>query len=158
MINRFNIGGAGINNVSLLLPTLLELKKTFSEIDFIAKKYNLNIISTVIIPHCLINPNNYKNIQFSYCSGNVINRPLTLDIDGYIRINSHSPINIGNIFDDNLETILTSDYVNSWTDTVPKYCSDCELFEKCFAGCRATSEQIGNNLNKEDPIIELINP
>jgi len=156
LVNRFNIGGAGINNVSSLLPTLEELKSTFSKIDSISEKNNLNIISSVIMPHCLINPKDYKNIQFNYCSGSVLNRPLTLDIEGNLRINNHSPINIGNIYKDDFETILTSGYVNSWAETVPKYCYGCDLFERCFAGCRAASEQLGNDNSKEDPILEMI--
>lgn len=156
LINRFNIGGAGINNVSSLLPTLTEFKNALLKVNFLAKKHQLNVISSVCIPQCLINPNDYEKIQFSYCPANVLNRPLTLDIDGNLRICNHSPIKMGNIFKDNLETILTSDYVNSWTETIPKFCSNCELFERCFAGCRAASEQIGNDLSKEDPIIEMI--
>lgn len=155
-INRFNIGGSGIKSVDILLPSLTELKETLQKIDNLANKHKINILSMVSIPHCLINPNDYSNIQFNYCPTNVLNRPLTLDIDGNLRICNHSPIKIGNIFQNKLEEMLTSDYVNSWNKIKPEFCADCEKFERCLAGCRAASEQIGNGLNTEDPIIKMI--
>ncbi|MEN8119183.1 MAG: hypothetical protein ABFS35_02505 [Bacteroidota bacterium] len=38
---------------------------------------------------------------------------------------------------------------------IPDFCSDCNLYPKCIAGCLAASEQMGLSLNAVDPIIEL---
>lgn len=155
-INRFNIGGAGINLVEELLPSITELKETLMKINIVARSNNISIISTVSIPQCIINPAEYPGIEFSYCPTNVLNRPLTLDINGNLRICNHSPTVIGNIFNNQIEELLTSDYVNSWTEIIPVYCSDCNKFERCMAGCRAASEQIGLSIKNEDPIIKYL--
>jgi len=38
-----------------------------------------------------------------------------------------------------------------------KYCSKYNQWSKCRGGCRAASEQMGNTIEKEDPIIEFMN-
>ncbi len=155
-LNRFNIGGAGVKVAEALSPDLKELKDTLFEINTLANQFNINVLSMVSIPQCLINQNDYPNIQFNYCPANVLNRPLTIDITGNLRICNHSPRIIGNIFLDEIEQLLTSEYVNSWNKIKPPFCADCNKFERCLAGCRAASEQLGYGLDKEDPIIKIM--
>ena len=80
-------------------------------------------------------------------------RPYTLDTGGNLRFCNHSPVVMGNIFDDSIDSILASTYLEDWRCTVPGYCSECDLYTKCYGGCRAAAEQLGLSLYHPDPIL-----
>ena len=151
-VNRYNIGGAGISNNEIVLSHS-ELRKTFKIINETAKEQNLIISSNVCTPFCIIEPNDFSNISFGSCGNNQYNRPITLDINGNIRACNHSPIEAGNIYNQNIFEILESDYIKSWNTAKPDYCKTCLIFDRCFGGCKASSEQLGLSLNNPDPYL-----
>ena len=151
-VNRYNIGGAGLNsnNVSL---SHSELRETFSTINETAKEFNLMISSNVCTPYCVIDPDNYPNLFFGSFGSDQYKRPITLDTEGNIRACNHSPVIAGNIYKNDIFEILESDYIRSWNTTRPDHCSTCSVYDKCFGGCRAASEQLGKSILHADPII-----
>jgi len=116
----------------------------------------LTLTSNVCSPICLLNPKDYPLIGFGHCSFNVLQRPITLDINGNIRLCNHSPVVAGNIWKQPIEEILFSEYTTSWENSVPSFCSSCREWEKCKGGCRAASEQCLQTLSSEDPIIKSL--
>ena len=119
----------------------------------IGKRYlNVNLCT----PVCLLNLADYPLIGFRHCSFNVLQRPITLDINGNIRLCNHSPVVAGNIYEKDLEEILYSDYANEWETLVPELCKPCSHWPVCKGGCRAASEQCFRTLSVEDPIIRYI--
>jgi radical SAM protein with 4Fe4S-binding SPASM domain len=60
---------------------------------------------------------------------------------------------MGNIFEDSIETILSSRYLEQWRCAVPDFCAECDLYTKCYGGCRAAAEQLGLSLYHPDPIL-----
>lgn len=155
MLNRYNIGGYGLKNPMDISLTNNELKSAFDIANAMSSRLNLVISSNVCTPQCVLNPADYPAIAFGNCSTNVLNRPLTLDIDGNMRLCNHSPVVAGNIYKQDLSEILFSDYTEKWETEVPDFCNNCNLWQKCLGGCRAASEQMGNGLKKEDPIIDF---
>lgn len=153
MMNRYNIGGCGTADPVSVSATHLQLKKAFDVANEKAKELRLTISSNVCSPDCLLDPADYRNIMFGHCSENVLHKPITMDIDGNIRLCNHSPIVAGNIFEQPVEEILYSPYANSWNEIVPKYCAPCDKWEKCRGGCRAAAEQCGLGLGHVDPIM-----
>lgn len=153
MLNRFNIGGQGIKEKEVIGLTNSELKQIFKKANKAVNRLRLTVTSNVCTPYCVINPELYKSIGFSACYPKNNNRPWTLDPDGNIRFCNHSPHVIGNIFKNTFEEMLASPYVQEWRNTVPEICTDCSLFNKCWAGCRAASEQLGMPLSCADPIV-----
>jgi len=156
MIARFNIGGRGIENVDTLLPSLLELRKAFSIADGFAQTHKMRISSNVCVPKCIIDPRDYPHISISACGSDLTKRPITVDFSGNVRMCNHSPYIMGNIHSDSIDSILSSEYVNAWQTTRPKYCSDCSQWSDCRGGCRAASEQLGLSIEHEDPIIGMM--
>jgi radical SAM protein with 4Fe4S-binding SPASM domain len=120
-----------------------------------AKELKLTVSSNVCTPLCLINPDDYKNIQFTSCSSGILNKPLTLDIEGNMRICNHSPVILGNIYKNTIEEIMKNPYSQQWIDIVPEYCNSCKIFDKCLGGCRAASEQMDMGLDHVDPVLTL---
>lgn len=155
MLNRFNIGGQGIEQKENLIISRKELSKTYKAASEIGKTHKLILTSGVCTPICILNPKDYKNIRFSSCSQDIKKRPLTIDIHGNLRFCNHSPTVLGNIFTNNLDDMLNSEQAKLWNSIVPDFCSSCDLYSKCMAGCRAASEQMNFTLNSPDPIIQL---
>jgi len=153
MLNRFNIGGAGIVHQQELTLTHEELNLAYQKASITGKTLGLSLSSNVCTPLCVVNPQHFPNIRFSTCSPNVEKRPLTLDILGNLRFCNHSPTILGNIYTDNLEKMLHSEKAQLWNTVVPEYCTNCELYSKCMAGCRAASEQLQLSLNHVDPLV-----
>ena len=155
MLNRYNIGGTGIKFMKELATTKEELNHSFEIANKAGKELNMVLSSNVCTPLCHLNAKDHKNILFTSCSSSILNKPLTLDIEGNMRICNHSPIVIGNIFKNSMEEILKSPYNQKWVDIIPDFCKDCEIFDKCLGGCRAASEQMNLGLEHVDPILTI---
>lgn len=155
MLNRFNIGGQGISEQDNLIIPQKELAETYRIASRTGKENNLTLSSNVCTPLCVLSPEDFNGIMFSTCSPDVKKRPLTIDIAGDLRFCNHSPTILGNIFKDDLDKMLNSEKAQLWNNVVPEFCSACNLYAKCMAGCRAASEQMNLSLNAPDPIINL---
>ena len=156
MLNRYNIGGKGCENPLEISANAEELRHAFAIANTKAEELGLILSSNVCSPICLLNPKDYPFIGFGHCSFNVLQRPITLDINGNIRLCNHSPVVAGNIWKQSIEEILFSDYASSWETSVPALCTFCFDWEKCKGGCRAASEQCLQTLSEEDPIIKSL--
>lgn len=154
MINRYNVGGNGLNQKINLSADKEELQQIFKSINDLADHLSLHISSGVCTPHCLLNPTDYPHIRFGNCPTDAYQRPLTFDIEGNIRLCNHSPKIVGNIFKDSFHAILFSEYVCSWENVIPVFCKECTHWDNCRGGCRAASEQLGGTVNDADPIIQ----
>lgn len=153
MMNRYNIGGCGTAAPASVSATHSQLRKAFGIAQQKSKELGIVISSNVCSPDCLLNPADYPSILFGHCSDNVLLKPITLDINGNIRLCNHSPVVAGNIYKQHLQEILYSSYANSWNEVIPDYCADCNRWDKCRGGCRAASEQCGLGLGHVDPVM-----
>jgi radical SAM protein with 4Fe4S-binding SPASM domain len=154
MLNRFNVGGEGIGHAGRLSLTGDELRAMFAGANDLAVKLGITITSNVCAPVCVIDPADFPRIGFTYCSPELTRRPLTLDPEGDLRFCNHSPRAMGNIFEQELDQILGGDYAASWKRLQPAFCDGCERWDKCFGGCRAAAEQLGQGLDSVDPILQ----
>ncbi|MBO4373320.1 MAG: radical SAM protein [Bacteroidales bacterium] len=154
MLNRYNIGGEGVNNPSDVLPTKTQLQTAFKEISQEAQKSKITILSSVCTPHCVLDPRDYPGIQFSSCSFDISHRPVTIDYMGNVRFCNHSPVVLGNIFADSPNTIFSNPSATEWGRVVPDFCRRCARLANCKAGCRAANQQCGIGLDKPDPVVE----
>jgi radical SAM protein with 4Fe4S-binding SPASM domain len=154
MLNRYNIGGKSCANPMDVSATAEELRNAFSLADKKAEKEGFSLSANVCSPVCLLNPADYPHIAFGHCSFDVLQRPITLDIHGNIRLCNHSPVVAGNIFENDLAEILYSDYAGLWEKSVPEFCASCVEWKKCKGGCRAASEQRFGSLMVDVPVIK----
>ena len=153
MLNRYNIGGAGVGNPTEILPSEVQLVQAYREVSEVSVAKGLTILSSVCTPICILNPKDYPGIQFSGCTTDLAKRPVTIDYKGDLRFCNHSPVVLGNIFSNTADEIFGSPALGEWRDTVPDFCNGCKSFPTCKGGCRAASQQCGKSLDTPDPII-----
>ena len=152
MLNRFNIGGAGIEASRELALTVPELRETFRKASDTAQALGLNVTSNVCSPVCVLDNRDFPGIRFGRCNPKIERRPITMDLNGDIRFCNHSPVVMGNIFRDDIQSIITNDYAQSWKHR-PSFCGTCDKWTRCYGGCRAASEQVGGTVQDVDPIL-----
>lgn len=153
MVNRYNLGGEGLNHPNSLSANLDELHTVFREVNEYAATSGMRIVSGVCTPHCILNPDDYPYIRFGSCADDVYRRPLTFDIEGNLRLCNHSPIQVVNIYKQSMGNILSSTYIDEWSRLDIPFCITCTRLNKCRGGCRAASEQMGLTLKSVDPIV-----
>lgn len=155
MLNRYNIGGQGFREAQEILPSHEQLRQAFREADQLAVPLGLKLSSNVCTPFCLLNPAEYPNISFGSCSTQVERMPVTMDIEGNLRLCNHSPVSIGNIFREKLSDIFRSEHALTWLGERPEFCDGCTLYDRCLGGCRAASLQAGLGSSHVDPVMTL---
>ena len=154
MLNRYNIGGEGVKYPSEILPTKEQLQSAFKEISDEALKSHLTILSSVCTPHCVLDPDLYRGIRFTACSFDITRRPVTIDYLGNVRFCNHSPVVLGNIFDNSPKDIFANPSATEWGRVVPDFCVGCARLSRCKSGCRAANQQCGTDLHHPDPVVD----
>jgi len=157
LLNRFNVGGRGIAEAHWLAPDLATIQQAFRQADVAAGELCLKVSSGVCTPRCLVDPAQHRNIAFAFCDPDLERRPITIDAAGDLRYCNHSPVAMANVFSDDLEhAFASSTYIEQWQRGVPRPCRSCDIYQKCFGGCRAAAEQLGLGLLHGDPLLEKI--
>ena len=155
MVNRFNIGGMGLRNAGELNLDKAGLNRAFSLVEsFAAAHQDMHFVSGVCTPLCLVEPQQYPHIRFTWCSTDFNKRPVTVNYKGDVRFCNHSPYVMGNIYDRPLGDILADPANIARYAQVPERCADCPLLSRCNGGCRAASEQLFGRFDLADPVLQ----
>jgi MoaA/NifB/PqqE/SkfB family radical SAM enzyme len=64
MLNRFNIGGRGIDENTNLMLSKEQLNFAFKQASLTGEKLRLSLSSNVCTPICFVDPKDYRNIKF----------------------------------------------------------------------------------------------
>lgn len=156
MFNRFNPGGQGIIHLQELMPSLDDIKNSLLELDRLAGYYGISASASVPIPKCLVNPDNYRHIEFGYCPSGNSKSYHTIDAYGNVRTCNHSPVILGNLLKESFQEIIMNPYVLRFRKAHPKYCTNCEEVTSCWGGCKAAAEVCYGDLSDPDPLLKGI--
>jgi AdoMet-dependent heme synthase len=134
-LNRFVPGGEGLNNLSDLELTDAELKKTLFAADKKAREYSFPINVTIPVESCLIDQEQYPNLNFGTC---VCGRnKWVVDSAGNLRICEQNPEILGSLFENSFLKLTELERVKSFrADNLKESCPDCRKFSRCGGGCR----------------------
>ena len=154
MVNRVNASRSNQACFESLLPTIEELGVLYGAIDeFIENNPDMKIYFSVPMPLCVIDYRKYKNLSFGRCKA-VCSMPyLAMDPEGNVRICNHSAEKLGNIFRQDLLTILENPYCTHFMEACPELCRDCSDYQECGAGCRAAAEVCYGDINRAEPVL-----
>ena len=158
LLNRFNVGGAGIREWEELSVAPMELRQAFAVADESAAELGMSISVGVCTPHCILDPQDFPHLRMPSCSPRLEERPVTLDAAGNLRVCNHSPAVLGNIHSAPLKRILRSPLLQRFARTIPRPCLGCGRFQACQGGCRAAGEQLWGSLEYGDPLLRLREP
>lgn len=154
LFNRFNVGGAGIERSSELMPSVEQIEEALRIAGEGAERFGIGISCGVPIPPCVVEWDRYPNVHFSHCPVGTRKAYPTVDPLGNVRPCNHSPKVLGNLSEHGMRAILCSDAAAEYGSRVPNECRDCEHASACRGGCRAASEVCGNACGI-DPFVGL---
>ena len=152
MLNRFNPGGRGIENLAELSLGPEDVKKMLTVAEEFSAKYRYPISCSIPIPVCLVSMKNYPHLGFGFCSaGEEMSYP-TIDSVGNMRPCNHSPVVIGNIREANFWELMDSPIRCKFIETIPEICAGCKDIAECKASCRAAAVECGGT----EPFVQEI--
>jgi radical SAM protein with 4Fe4S-binding SPASM domain len=153
LLNRVNIGGLGLRHWRELWLEPAQVDDLLVVADRISRRRDLRIVSGVCTPLCAVDPSRHPKVRTPTCSTDPARRPLTMDGSGQLRSCNHSPVILGDLFQQPLSEIVASPELQRWQELVPEKCRDCGRWDDCLGGCRAASEQLGCDLDTVDPLL-----
>jgi len=154
LFNRFNVGGAGIERASDLMPSVSEIRDALTIAEEGAQRYGIGISCGVPIPPCVLDISQYKHVHFGHCSVGTRRAYPTVDPLGNVRPCNHSPTILGNVFDSGVAEILCGDAARDYSTGTPDECRGCKHVRACRGGCRAAAEVCGNRC-AVDPFVRI---
>ncbi|MCK5250353.1 MAG: hypothetical protein KAJ98_10345 [Spirochaetaceae bacterium] len=152
MLNRFNLGGEGFDHMGELTLLPDELGQAYQTANDFAIELGLRVTANVSTPWCIIDPLDYPSLHITSCADRIELMPITVTGLGDVRICNHSPVILGNIYQQNLDTILNQVIGKDFFETIPHICTDCVRYPRCLGGCKAVSQQSGIPLCDHDPV------
>lgn len=152
MMDRYNNGRCGTINPASISAAHSQLRKAFTVANQKAKENRGYFIKCMFARL----PFKFRELPSNHirtCSDNILSNPVTLDINGNIRLCNHSTVIVDNIYKQELKDILYSPYANSWNEVILYYCADCSRWSGCRGTSRAASEQSELGLGHVDPVL-----
>jgi radical SAM protein with 4Fe4S-binding SPASM domain len=153
-LGRFVPGGAAAEGWRDLLPSPQMLQAALDAADQLARRYPIAIsISTPILP-CLVDLAKYETITPGFCTvGDETNALFAIDPVGNLKVCSHSPVSLGNLFEARFSDIVKHRFLRDFLETVPEFCQDCPMLSVCKAGCRSSAHLCYGSFEDEDPFL-----
>jgi radical SAM protein with 4Fe4S-binding SPASM domain len=154
-LGRFVPGGAALGGWQDLLPDPDMLQAALDSADHLAKRYPIAIsISTPILP-CLVDLSKYETITPGFCTvGDSAHALFAIDPVGNVKVCSHSPVSLGNLFEQAFGDIIKHRFLREFLETVPEFCRDCAVLPVCKAGCRSSAHLCYGSFKHEDPYLK----
>lgn len=143
MLNRFNPGGRGLDNLTELSPPPDDVLKMLEVAEHFAAQNKFPVSVSIPIPMCLVDIKRFPHLGYGFCSaGEEMSYP-TLDSWGNLRPCNHSPLVLGNLFEKGFWELMDSPKRREFIETIPEICRGCEHLPECRASCRAAAIECG---------------
>lgn len=150
LVNRFLPGGRGLKYMNELMLSREELNGMLDITEKVLSLAQRHGHTGTEIPLCAINnPTKYKWLNFgTKCAA--AKEFFVVDPAGQIRTCNHSPIIVGNVFND--EMIKDTVYWNLYAQSRyhPTMCKSCESIKTCDCGCREVANILNGSANSID--------
>jgi radical SAM protein with 4Fe4S-binding SPASM domain len=158
-LGRFVPGGTAMSGWQELLPSPAMLQKALDSAEELAKRYPIAVsISTPILP-CLVDLSRYDTITPGFCTvGSSTNALFAIDPLGNLKVCSHSPYVLGNLFEQTFEEAARNPFLTDFLETLPEFCRDCPMVSVCKAGCRSSAHLCFGSFAEEDPYLRTWKP
>jgi radical SAM protein with 4Fe4S-binding SPASM domain len=155
MFNRFNPGGRGRANLELLLPTAEQVRRALEAADAAAAEYGLPVSCSIPIQPCLIDTRAFPHIGFAYCAAGGERAYYALDPIGNLRPCNHTPLILGNLFEESFADLIAPARMMAFTQAEPAFCGGCGRRAECQGGCKAAAQVCSGLLTDEEPFLKM---
>ena len=155
MFNRFNPGGRGRANLDMLLPDAGQVRRALTAVDAAAAEYGLPVSCSIPIQPCLVDTRAFPHIGFAYCAAGGERAYYALDPIGNLRPCNHTPLILGNLFEESFADLIAPARMRSFVEAGPAFCGACARRADCQGGCKAAAQVCYGSLTGEEPFLKL---
>jgi PqqA peptide cyclase len=158
MYNRVNLSAGNLSNARILVPTPFMIERNLHTLQRLKTRFQLPSAVSVVIEPCVVDIDQFPDIQFGWCPLAGENSYFTIDPYGNLRICNHSPTVLGNLTEsDFMEIFRNHSYVRRFRTELPLECKNCppRWRNLCRGGCKAAGEQCYGDPAKVDPFVTM---
>jgi radical SAM protein with 4Fe4S-binding SPASM domain len=153
MLNRFNPGGRGRDNLVELLPTVDRVQESLRIANDAVTELGFPISCSIPIQPCLIDTRSYPNLSFGFCAAGTERAYYTLDPLGNLRPCNHTSMILGNLLDESFADLTAPERMAPFMQAIPPFCAPCALKTTCQGGCKAAAQVCYGSLCAEEPFL-----
>ncbi len=153
MLNRFNPGGRGRDNLAELLPTVDQLEESLRIANDAVAELGFPISCSIPIQPCLIDTRAYPNLSFGFCAAGTERAYYTLDPLGNLRPCNHTSTILGNLLKESFAELTGPERMGPFVQATPPFCAPCALRATCQGGCKAAAQVCYGSLCAEEPFL-----
>ena len=153
MLNRFNPGGRGFENVEALQPDPDEMSAALDAAQALSTDLDFPIACSIPMPPCLFDHARWPRLSFGFCAAGTERAYYTVDPMGNLRPCNHSPTILGNLREQAFWDIVDGEPHARFVAARPAFCSGCAVEEQCKGGCKAAAESCYGCIDEPDPLL-----
>jgi len=153
MLNRFNPGGRGAENIELLQAGPAELRAVLDAANAVSEQYGVSISCSIAMPPCLFDHAAWPRLSFGFCAAGTKRAYYTLDPWGNVRPCNHSALVLGNIGRGSFASMARSRAMREFMRARPGFCAGCRMERTCQGGCKAAAEVCRGSPWEMDPFL-----
>jgi radical SAM protein with 4Fe4S-binding SPASM domain len=137
--SRFSPSGHATSQVAELLPSRSEIVRALEAAEERAVRHRLTVRSTMPIPPCVVEHDDYPHVAFGQCPIGTDVQELVLGPRGEIRhctLHASALGDVAAVEDHALDALLRSP---GYRDVTPEFCAPCPHVSTCLGGCGAAA-------------------
>lgn len=139
------------------VPPAPMLRESLRLLQATARQYDIQTSCTVPVPPCVVDYEEYPDIQFGFCPRGGKDAYYTLGCDGTLRPCNHSSLVLGDLRRQSFREILETEKTKAFWRVIPENCRNCDnpLSDRCRGGCTASAAEYYGTQTLPDPFCEL---
>lgn len=159
--NRMSPTGGAVHHINRLLPTIEQVKHNLLTAERLGPKYGIRVATAMPIQPCLIDLDQFKWVEFGFCSTGTHSPNIVVDPLGNIRSCNLSSGILGNIIDEDWPKIFArvTKYQTRFKKNVPEMCKGCRYEKSCQGGCKESGFATFGRTDHPEPFLyQSVNP
>jgi len=137
--SRFSPSGYSSTHAAALLPSRTDILIALEAANARAELHGLSIQSTMPIPPCVVEPDDYPRVRFGSCPIGTSTQEFALGPRGELRNCTLHEAPLGDALIESAASILRAPAVMHYRDVTPEFCAPCPHASTCMGGCGAAS-------------------
>jgi radical SAM protein with 4Fe4S-binding SPASM domain len=154
MLNRFNPGGRGCQNLEQLQADPRQLREALDAAQLFSEQYDFPISCSIAMPPCLFDTKKYSRLGFGFCAAGTPRAYYTVDPLGHLRACNHSPTILGNLRTQGFWELVDGQRLKTFVAARPEFCRGCRMENECLGGCKAAAEACCGSVCEMDPFLK----
>jgi radical SAM protein with 4Fe4S-binding SPASM domain len=137
--SRFSPAGYSARNAAELLPSRSDVLVALAAAEARAITHGMTIASTMPIPPCVVEHDDYPHVRFGACPIGTDAQELALGPRGELRNCTLHEEPLGDARTASFAELARSSAVQRYRDTTPEFCAPCIHAPTCLGGCGASA-------------------